>query len=292
MNHYGGRMISIIVPAFNKSDQTRRCLDSLLTSEGTDWELTVVDNGSTDDTVAVLAEMVDKYDRAVPALNIIRNDHNAGAVTARNQAIEETSGDYLVFLDNDMIVGDPAWPRKLRAVLDSDEKIGIVVPKLVFPFDPSMIQCAGCAVSPTGRVQFMGRGDKADDPRFDRRKEIQCGISACMMLKRSVVDELGPLDEVYNPVQFEDIDYCYRARSKGYRVMYEPVVTMLHDESTTTAGSASLNNRYLVIKHGMIFKERWRHMFETEDGPPDSEIQWKAIGRFADTQPNEDGSNT
>ena len=56
---------------------------------------------------------------------------------------------------------------------------------------------------------------------------------------------------------------------------------MLHDESATTAGEPSLRNNYLVIKHGMIFKQRWRHMFEKEDGPADSETLWKPIGRFA-----------
>lgn len=143
-----------------------------------------------------------------------------------------------------------------------------------------MIQCAGCAVSPSGRVQFTGRGESADDTRFAGRREVQCGISACMMLKRSTVEEVGYLDEVFNPVQYEDLDYCYRARSKGRRVVYEGAVTMLHDESSTTADTATLNNRYLVVKHGMIFKERWRHVFEKESGPSDDETTWKPIGRF------------
>jgi hypothetical protein len=64
-------------------------------------------------------------------------------------------------------------------------------------------------------------------------------------------------------------------------VLYEGNVTMLHDESTTTAGTPALKNAYIVVKHGMLFKERWRHMFEHEDGPPDDETRWKRIGRFA-----------
>ena len=277
---------SIIILTHNKSACTRRCLESLLSSADTDWELLVVDNGSTDDTVKLLHEMVDKYSEADRELRLILNDRNLGASTGRNQGIDATAGEYIVFLDNDMIVGNADWLSKLRALLDSDPGIGMVVPKLVFADDPGMIQIAGGAVSPTGRVQFIGRGEPADDPRYNQRRQLQFGISACMMLRRSLVVEIGTLDEAFNPVQFEDVDYCYRARSKGYKVVYEPMVTMLHDESATTADSEGFNNRYIVIKHGLLFKERWRHMFEKENGPPDSEIHWKPIGRFARKKPD------
>ena len=273
-------MFSIIVLTLNKRPQTRRCLESLLTSTDDDWELVVVDNGSGEDRVRFLGEMADRYREAGRTLETVLNDVNRGASTGRNQGIERTRGEHVVFLDNDMVVGDRAWLSKLRRTLEADLRTGIVVPKLVFAGNPGMIQCAGCAVSRTGRVQFRGRGEPADDKRFAERVELQCGTSACMMLKRSVIEAVGPLDEVFNPVQYEDLDYCYRARSMGWKVVYEPSVTMLHDESTTTAGGGGFNNPYIVIKHGLLFKERWRHMFENESGPPDRETRWKPIGRF------------
>jgi GT2 family glycosyltransferase len=274
-------MVSIIVLVHNKPEQTRACLESLLASADADWELVAVDNGSDAETVNLLREMADKYEKTGRGFVLLRNEVNAGAATGRNQAMAAASGDVFVFCDNDIIVGDEHWLSVMRGTLEAEESTGIVVCRLVFAWNTRMIQCAGCAVSPTGRVQFMGRGEAADDARFARRREVQCGISACMMVKRSLVDEIGGLDEAFNPVQFEDIDFCYRAREHGYRVVYEPAVTMLHDESSTTAGTTSLNNRYIVIKHGMMFKQRWRHMFEHENGPADSEITWKPIGRFA-----------
>jgi len=275
----GNALFSVIVLSYNKARETRRCLESLLASTG-DWEALAVDNGSGDDTVRFLHEMVDKYHEAGRSLDLVLNDANLGASTGRNQGIARTRGEFTVFLDNDIIVDDPDWLTKLRVAFHEDAAVGIVVPKLVFADSPGVIQCAGCAVSRTGRVQFVGRGEPADDARFAERREMQCGISACMMLKRAMIDAIGGLDEAFNPVQFEDIDYCYRARSAGYRVVYEPAVTMLHDESTTTAGTPALNNPYIVVKHGMLFKERWRHMFENEAGPTDEEARWKPIGRF------------
>ncbi len=283
-------MFSIVVLTHNNAELTRRCLSSVLGSADSDWELVVVDNGSTDGTRELLGDFVVQYKRAGRTLRTIFNDGNRGCSTGRNQGIANTTGEFLVFMDNDVAVGDGRWLSKLRAALESTPRVGIAVPKLVFAADPGMIQCAGGAVSRTGRVQFVGRGERADDPRYGVRREIQFGISACMMVAREVVREIGLFDEAFNPVQFEDVDYCYRARSKGWRVVYEPTVTMLHDESATTAGVRRRSNAYTVVKHGMIFKERWRHMFEQENGPDDADIVWKPIGRFAKDHSNREGT--
>jgi GT2 family glycosyltransferase len=183
----------------------------------------------------------------------------------------------VVFLDNDTVIPDPSWLEKLRAVLHSDRRIGIVGPKLCYPFEPRRIQCAGVGISRTGRVQFRGRGETADDPRFSRVEDVQTLISACFMFRRSLYDEIGGLDEVFNPIQYEDFDFCYRARSRGYRVVYTPDPVVLHWESVTSDGTPNLRNRYVIIKHGLLFKERWRHIFENENGPRDEETQWKVI---------------
>ena len=185
-------MFSVIVLVYNKPEQTRRCLESLLRSTDSDRETIVVDNGSDEETARLIDEMGETTERTGGKFGLIRNERNLGTSTGRNQGIARARGEYVVFLDNDVYVGDDVdWLSKLRAALDSVSEAGIVVPKLVFAENPLVIQCAGCAVSETGRVQFMGRGEAADDPRFARRREIQCGISACMMIKRSVIDEVG-----------------------------------------------------------------------------------------------------
>jgi GT2 family glycosyltransferase len=97
------------------------------------------------------------------------------------------------------------------------------------------------------------------------------------MVRRSALDEAGGFDEAFNPVEYEDFDLCYRLRERGYRAVYEPSVEMYHFESVTTAGTESLPNTYLIIKHGLLFKQRWRHMFEKEDGPDDTETKWREV---------------
>ena len=96
-------------------------------------------------------------------------------------------------------------------------------------------------------------------------------------MKRSVYDEIGSLDEVFNPAQYEDFDFCYRAREAGWEVWYDPAAEMYHFENTTTAGSADLNFRYVTIRNGLEFKRRWQHRFSAEGGPPDEECRWQEL---------------
>ena len=272
-------LITITVLSHNKLAYTRRCLESLLLSTGQRFEVMVVDNGSTDGTAEWLREYREECAQRGITCELIVNDHNVGAPSARNQAIEAARGDYLAFLDNDTAVRTRPWLSGLRRTLEADESAGIVSPKLVFPFPPYPIECAGCAVSPTGMVGYLGRGRPRTDPAFNAPAERQCLISACVMLKREVIEKCGAFDEAFNPVQYEDIDLCYRARSMGYRCLYEPSVEVYHFENVTTDGSVDLNFKYLTIKNGLLFKRRWRHMFEQEGGPSDDELRWRELPR-------------
>jgi GT2 family glycosyltransferase len=269
--------LSVITLTYNKLACTKRCLPSLLQSDCQSWELIVVENGSTDGTLEWLKWFQREAEWAGVKVTILASPTNIGCSTARNQAIAASVGERIVFVDNDVALRNRNWLEKLGQVLDTKLEVGIVGPKLVYPFPPHRIQFAGGAVSRTGRVQFMGRGEAIDDPRFNTRRECQYFISACFMIRRDALLEAGGFDEAYNPVQFEDTDLCYKVRRHGHRILYEPSVEMYHFESVTTAGTPSLANTAIVVRHGLLFKERWKAMFEKEDGPSDADIAWKKI---------------
>jgi len=271
------RLVSIIILAHNKAAYTRACLRSILDAGVRDVEVIVLDNGSTDETPDVLEGFVPAFRRAGGDLRILRRETNIGCCTARNQCMEAAGGRYYVFLDNDTLIVDPRWLDKMAAVLEEAPENRIVGPKICYPFKPHWIQCAGVGISRTGRVQFRGRGEPADDPRFARKEEVQAVISACMMFDADLPREIGGLDEAFNPIQYEDLDFCYRARERGGRVLYTPDPVVHHWESITSDGTPALPNTYLIIKHGLLFKQRWRHRFEKEDGPPDEATRWRTI---------------
>jgi GT2 family glycosyltransferase len=270
-------LISVVTLTHNKLEYTKLCLTSLLATDHTPWELIVVDNGSTDGTQEWLETFAETAGSAGVTLKTVLNDSNAGCSTARNAGASRASGDKIVFMDNDVGLRSPNWLKIFSEKLDADDVNAVVGPKLVYPFEPYDIQCAGVAISPSGRVQFRGRGASREDKSFAVAGEMQCLISACFMVKRQAFEEADGFDEAFNPVEFEDFDLCYRIRSNGHKVLYEPSVEMYHFESVTTNGTPSIPNTYIIIKHGLEFKKRWRHMFKEEGGPPDEETKWLKI---------------
>lgn len=268
-------LVCVIVVNYNKRAYSELCLTSLLQTAYEPMRIIAVDNGSTDGTVELLRDFRETCAVAGVEYQLILNDGNIGAPAARNQGITRSAGsDYVAFVDNDVAVRDVRWLRTLRAVLDEADDIGICGPKLLYPFEPYRIEFAGCAVSPTGRVQYRGRGAPRDAPEFNERREVQCLISAVWLMKTGLVREIGVMDELFSPAQYEDIDYCYRARAAGYRVLYEPATEMYHFENVTTDGSSDINFKYVTMRNAVAFKRRWRHMFATEGGPPDREMKW------------------
>lgn len=268
---------SIIILNHDKAAYTRACLASLLISDDTDFEVILVDNGSKDNTPEVLLWFKGVASQRGIDCTIIRHEENVGAIAGRNEAMQICRGEFFVFMDNDAMVKDKQWLSKLEAALNADDRRGIVSGKLLFPWEPYAIEFAGGAVSPNGRVGYLGRGESRNSPEHNIERECQCVISACIMLKRRLIEDVGMLDEAYSPVQYEDIDLCYRARQNGWVVWYAPHVEMWHFENITTAGSADLKFRYLTIRNGLIFKSRWRHMFEREGGPSDEELRWRDL---------------
>lgn len=272
-----GIVHSVVVLACDKLPWTSLCLESLLASEARDWELVVVDNGSTDGTPQWLEAFAGRTRAVGVPCAILANPSNLGAAEARNQGIKASRGRFITFLDNDTALRSRGWLGRLAAVLERAPAAGMVGPKLVYPRPPHDIQCAGAAISPSGRVQFRGRGESRLDRRFCAEREVQCLISACCMVRREALDKAGLFDPAFHPVQFEDFDLCYRIREAGFRILYTPEVEVYHFESVTTAGSPDLNNSYAIARNGLLFKNRWRHRFAVENGPPDAETAWRKI---------------
>ena len=139
---------TLIVVNYNKMLYTRLCLESVLAADPVPRQVIAIDNGSTDGTRTYLQHIFPFVAARVGVkFTLIPNHSNVGACTARNQGLSLATGRYIIFSDNDVCVRTRRWLRILVDVLESDENIGIVGPKLVFPFPPYNIQPAGAAIS-------------------------------------------------------------------------------------------------------------------------------------------------
>jgi len=271
-------MISVIILHHSKARYSQACLVSLLQTTARPLQVINVDNGSTDDTVKVLLEWEETARAQGIDVLTLPQTENIGAVRGRNVAMQASTGDSIVFLDNDMLICQPNWLDELRAFLESHSSCGIVAPKLLFPWKPFLIECCGCALSPQGRVAYLGRGESRDSILIPQ--QIQAAISAAWMMPRRVYEKLGGLDEIYSPVQYEDLDYCYRARAAGFEVWTNPAVELFHFEHTTTAGSDDVNFRYVTSRNSLTFKKRWKSTFEAETGTENANFTWQQLPKF------------
>jgi O-antigen biosynthesis protein len=264
--------ISAIIVSYNKGPYTQLCLEGLLRCTPAPAQIIVIDNGSDDDSLARLERVGNAAQRAGVEWLLIANETNLGACTARNQGLAEARAEFIAFVDNDTVVRRLDWLGRLAHRLQADSRLGIVGPKLLFPFAPFAIECAGVGISPTGRVQYRGRG--CPNHACDEPAQVQCLISAAWLMKRTVIDAVGFLDEAFNPAQFEDFDYCYRAREAGWTVGYEPSSELYHFENVTTRGSQDLRFNLVTLRNWRLFRQRWQHCFAGEGGPPDDECSW------------------
>ncbi len=271
---------SLITLSYNKLDCTRRCLSALITDSIVDapWEMIVVDNGSTDGSGEWCdTELVALGARYGVPVTVLHNPGNIGCSYSRNRAIAVARGEYLVFADNDIAPRTRRWMPGLRNALVSEPQAGMVGPKLLYPWHPFPIQCAGVGISKRGHVCFRGRGDPVEDPRYGRQEPVQCLISACLMIPAALLRKHGAFDEAFHPVQFEDFDLVYRLREAGHKALYAPAVEMYHFESVTTQGTPTVRNAAVVVRNGLLFQQRWRHLFELENGPDEAACRWRKI---------------
>ena len=270
-------LVSILILAHNKAAYTRRCLDALRASSHEAVKVVLVDNGSTDETPAVFEQHARASIERGWTCEIITLERNEGAIVGRNRGMKYLEGRFAVLMDNDVAPRNLDWMQRLAAFLDANPDVGAVQPKLIYPNPPHRIQCAGCDVSPNGKVNFRGRGAPRDSDAFNTTHDCQALISACWMMPLDVQRKVGPLDERFSPIQFEDTDYCYRIRESGLRTVYFPDVEMYHFENVTSGRTRGLDYTYLTLKNNRKFREKWRHRFSVEGGPPEAEMTWEDL---------------
>jgi GT2 family glycosyltransferase/SAM-dependent methyltransferase/Flp pilus assembly protein TadD len=220
---------SIIVPVWNKVELTRQCLLALVeATSGATYEVIVVDNGSTDGTQEFLMTLGGD-------VQVIRNTTNQGFAKACNQGARAAHGKYLVFLNNDTIP-QPGWLNALVMEVEGDASVGVVGSKLLFP--DGTIQHAGVVRDCQHLLPYhLYKSFAGDHPAVNQRREFQIVTAACLLIRRSLFEEVGGFDEGYVN-GFEDADLCLKVKERGSLVVYQPRSVIIHLESQSPGRKA------------------------------------------------------
>ena len=215
---------SIVMPVCNRVELTKDCLTALAgLNDQPEYELIIVDNGSTDGTTDFLRQLSGD-------VRTIANEENLGFAKACNQGAAAARGKYLVFLNNDTIP-QQGWLTALVAEVNSHAEVGIVGSKLLYP--NGTVQHAGVVRDCARRLPYhIYKNFAASHPAVNQRREFQIVTAACLLIRRTLFDEVGGFDEgCVNG--FEDADLCLKVRERGYVVVYQPRSVVVHLESQT-----------------------------------------------------------
>ncbi|WP_422858843.1 glycosyltransferase family 2 protein [Flagellimonas sp. S174] len=240
-------LVSIITINYNESDVTLDLLESARNLTYPNYEIIVVDNASPNDNPDIIKE---KY----PEIRLIKSPENLGFAGGNNLGVKEAKGEYLLFINNDTIV-PPDFIQPLVETLQSDEKIGMVSPKIKFHWDPTLIQYAGYTPMNKWTIRNNSIGyHQKDNGDFDEPKETQSIHGAAMMVPKKVVDEVGMMTEIYF-LYYEEHDWAEMVKRAGYKIYYQPKTHILHKESVST-GKFSPLKTYYISRNRILFARR------------------------------------
>ncbi len=231
----GAPAVSVIMVAHNRFELTMRALASLRRNFAGAIELILVDNGSGDDT-----RRIGTY---VQGARILRTGQNFGFLRAANLALAEVSAPALLYLNNDVELGHGAVAVAL-ARLESAPEIGAVGGKVVR--SNGLLQEAGSIIWNEGTTAGYLRDAPPLAPEANFLRAVDYCSAVFLLCRTALVRALGGFDEDYAPAYYEDADLCVRMLGAGYRVIYDPAVTLEHMEfgsAATTEASMALMRR-------------------------------------------------
>jgi len=241
-NILGDDLVSAVIVNFNGDKFIADCLNSIRKQTHKNKEILVWDNNSSDNSLNTIRE---KF----PEVKVIASKKNILFAKAVNLSIERCKGDYLVILNPDTVL-DKNFIRELLAKAKTSKKAAAVVPKMLLYSLPKCINSIGNYIPPWkwGSDNFMGHFDFG---QFDNLKEVPSACFGAVMLKKKALADIGPIDNRYQ-AYYEDADWSYRARLKGWKIVPAPRATVYHKFETSFKDFPELKSK-LVIRNRLRF---------------------------------------
>lgn len=232
-------LVSVVILNFNGRDYLSNCLDSVLNSQYSNFEVILVDNASTDNGLEKALEPF----VADPRLKIVRNTRNLGFSGGNNVGFEHSSGEYIVFLNNDTIV-TPDWLSTLMSAMQNDATIGLAQ-SLILTIDGKKIQTAGWLFSNYLIHKCMLCADKPSDMQLQPIFEVSFVCGACMIVRREIVETMGLFDPKI-PFFYDDTLLTLKTRLAQKRVVTVSGSKIRHVGGATNAWKTKFTTFHLL----------------------------------------------
>lgn len=241
--------ISIIVLCYNQINYTRECVESILNQTAyPNYELILVDNNSTDDTADYLKYLVEADDR----IKIVLNQDNRGFAGGNNDGIRIANGEFIVLLNNDTVVSR-GWLTNMVKRFLNNEELGIVGPVTNSIGNEAQIQVDYTEISKMPEFAYIYTSQHMNQTYHD----INVLAMFCVMIRKSMMDKIGLLDENYGIGMFEDDDYCMAAKKAGYKIQLLEDTFIHHYGSVSFKKLENAKYRELFKKNLHYYESKW-----------------------------------
>jgi len=261
---------SIIILTCNQIEYTKKCIDSIFKHTQEPFELILVDNGSTDGTLEYLESEIAVRNGEV-RVKIIKNKKNKGFAAGNNQGIATAKGDYILLMNNDVVV-TPDWLRRMIACAEKHPKIGIVGPRSNCVSGPQLVEKVNYDINTLkGLTEFS---KQFAEQHAQQDHQILRVVGFCMLIKRAVIEAIGGMDDRYGLGNFEDDDFSLRATIAGFQ-SWIALDSFIHHFGNRTFVGEKIDYRSSLFKNWELFKEKWGLPFELPYGSPYNLSQMK-----------------
>lgn len=216
--------VGIIIVNWNGLSVTDECLQSLQNLNYDNVRVILVDNGSTDGSVAY-------FRTHYPEVTIIELDHNTGFTGGNNAGIDYVLGhnmDYVLLLNNDTVVSDPDFLSTLLDKCERDPKIGMACPTIFYDEPENKVWYAGGWLS-----MWSGWGHYHALPENKEPQPTGYATGCCLMVRSETVRQIGGLNEAYF-LSVEDVEWSLRAQQNGWKTVYIPNASIIHKDSVSS----------------------------------------------------------
>lgn len=242
-------LVSVVVVCYNQWALTERCLASLEASaDGAPLQIIAVDNASADPT----AERLRTWQAERPATRVAQiNPRNLGFAGGVNSGMAHAQGDFVVVLNNDTVV-TPGWARALRRHLERDTSLGLVCPVTNHIGNEAKVDLPGETLE-----AVLAAAQGYTRAHAGQLLPLTTAAFFCVMLRRAVWAQVGPMDEQFFPGYFEDDDYCRRLQAAGYHIGCAEDAFVYHELSASFDQEGAARKREIFERNRQRYEAKW-----------------------------------
>lgn len=246
--------VSLIIPTRDRVDLLKRCVESLLRiTEYPSFEVIIVDNGSTDRATLDFLEVA----KSSSNIRVVRVEGPFNFARLNNEAARVARGQIIGLLNNDLEVLEPGWLKEMVSLACKPD-VGAVGALLLYP--NRLVQHAGVVLGIGGWAGHAHKGfpevSLGYSGRLSLASEFSAVTGACLLLRKTLYEEVGGLDEKL-AVACNDVDFCLRLRSAGYRNIFTPFAKLLHHESASRGYEDTPEKKARFEAELAIMREKW-----------------------------------